>query len=155
MKYFSAICFLLVSLLSFNNAYCSINKWVDDSGQVHYSDQPPPEDTESTSLDSTVAAASGVAASDVNAPKSLAEREAELKKSKKAKTEAEQKASKQQTEADAKQKYCLDLRSSLKGLEESPRIATYDANGEPSFLNDAERQQRIQETFEGIEANCK
>ena len=152
MQHYLSACLILLSLFSFN-AHCAINKWVDDSGRVHYSDQQPPEDTQSTLL-GNAAAASGVAASDVSAPKSLVEREAEFKKARKAKFEAAQKAAKQQTDADAMQKYCVDTRNSLTNLEKSPRIATYDANGERSYLDEAARQQRIQEVREAIEANC-
>ena len=153
MNRYLSVCFLMISLFSFN-AYCAINKWVDDSGQVHYSDQAPPEDTQSTSIGSNSVAASAIAASDVSAPKSLAEREADLKKNRKTKAGAEQKAAKQQKEADARQKYCLDTRGTLKSLEESPRIVTYDADGNRSYLDGAARQQRIQETREAIDANC-
>ena len=150
-RYLSA-CLFLFSLSSFN-ALCAINKWVDDSGRVHYSDQQPPEDTQSTLLGNAVAA-SGIAASDVSAPKSWVEREVEFKKARKAKTEAAQKAAKQQVDADAKQKYCLDTRNSLTSMEKSPRVVTYNANGERTYLDDAARQQRIHEMREAIEANC-
>lgn len=153
MKPYLSALILLLNVASFN-AYCAINKWVDDSGQVHYSDLAPPDDTEATTLGRT-GAASGVAASDVPAPKTLAEREAELKKANKAKTEAAQQAAKKQEEADTKQKYCLDARNYLKSLEENQRITIYDANGEPSHLDDAARQQRIQETLDAINTNCK
>ena len=150
--YLSAIA-LLINLVSIN-AYCAINKWVDDSGRIHYSDQTPLDDTKTTLL-GRISAASGVAASEVSEPKSLAEREADFKKSNKAKAEIQQKSAQKQEEANAKQKYCLDVRSSLKSLEESPRLSTYDANGELSYLDDAARQQRIQEARTAMATNCK
>lgn len=156
---FSAYLLLpLLSLPSFNANSAAIHKWIDDSGRVHYSDQEAPQDTQSITLgnkplDNTTAA-SGIAASDVVAPKSLAEREMEFKKNKKAKMEAEEKAATQQKEADAKQKYCLEVRSSLKSMEDNPRIVTYDANGERSYLDDGARQLRIQEARAAIESNC-
>src|SRR5665647_720577 len=74
---------LFVILLS-TNALAAISKWVDSNGQVHYSDQPPPLDVRPKTLrpdaDTQDTASSGVAA-----PQTIAEREAELKKSQKAK----------------------------------------------------------------------
>ena len=154
----SAYLLLPLLLLSFN-ANSAIHKWTDDSGRVHYSDQEAPEDTQSTTLgnkpqDNTTAASGIAAASVVGAPKSLAEREMEFKKNKKAKMEAEEKAATQQKEADAKQKYCLEVRSSLKSMEDNPRIVTYDANGERSYLDDGARQLRMQEARAAIESTC-
>ena len=151
--YLSAVYVMLFGLFSLTGQ-CAIHKWVDDKGRVHYSDAAAPQDTISTSLRGASSAASGIAASEVVEPKTFAEREAEYKKSKKSKAESAQKAAKQKEQADAKQKYCLDTRSSLKTLEEGRRIATYDANGEPSYLDDASRQQRIDDAREAIESNC-
>ena len=147
---------LLLGLISFS-AFGAVTKWVDDSGQVHYTDQAPPPDVQ-TKLLGVVAAssvpASSTSASGVTAPKSLAEREAEFKKAKKMKAENAQKIAKQKEEADAKQKYCEDARINLKSLEDGVRISTYDANGERTLLDDAARQQRIEETRKGILTNC-
>lgn len=146
---------LLLNLFS-PNAYSAINKWVDDSGRIHYSDQAPPENTESTVLVSDVAASDVVAStSNPSATKTLAERAADFKKSRKAKAEAEQAAAKSQEEADAKQKYCLAVRNSLKALEEGSRVASYDADGEVVYLDDSARQKQIQEAHEAIATKCK
>lgn len=158
MRYELAIYLLLLGLASFN-AYSAVNKWVDDKGQVHYSDQAPPTDTRAVavinlSTSSEVAPASGVAASGVSTPKSLSEREAEYKKAQKAKVEAESKAAKQKEADIAKQKYCEELRSSLRSLQDSSRIAAYDANGERYFLDDAARQQRMESSRQSLQTNC-
>ncbi len=145
------ICLLLFGLLSFN-AHGEVKRWVDDNGRVHYSDQPPPANTKVTPLITTATPAT--AASGVSAPKSLAERDAEYKKAQKAKEVATQKTAQQQEQALAKQKFCADTRTNLTILENSPRIMTYDANGERSFLDDAARQQRIEEARKSIGTNC-
>ena len=33
---------LILLMLASTNTFAAISKWVDDQGQVHYSDQPPP-----------------------------------------------------------------------------------------------------------------
>ena len=151
MEYRLPVCLLLFGLLSFN-AHGEVNKWVDDNNRVHYSDQPPPANTQVTPLITTATPAT--AASAVSAPKSLAERDAEYKKAQKAKEEAAQKTAKQQEEARTRQKFCADTRISLKSLEEGARISTYDAKGERTFLDDAARQQRIEEARKSISTTC-
>ena len=148
MQYRLPICLLLFGLLSLN-AHSEVNKWVGDGNQVHYSDQPPPAKTKVTPL-----GIAGPPATAVAAPKSLAEREAEFKKARKAKEETTQKAAKQQEQAQAKQKYCEDTRTNLTALEDSPRVMTYGADGERSFLDDAARQQRIEEARKAIGTDC-
>ena len=145
------ICLLLFGLVSVN-AHGDVNKWVDDNNQTHYSDQPPPSNTKVTPLITTTTPAT--AASPVSAPKSLAERDAEYKKAQKAKEEAAQKTAKQQEEARTRQKFCADTRANLKILEDNQRIMAFDANGERSYLDDAARQQRIEEARKAISTNC-
>ena len=43
--------FLIVLLiLCTNNTFAALNKWVDEKGKVHYSDQPPPVNVQKTTL---------------------------------------------------------------------------------------------------------
>lgn len=139
---------LLIILFSFN-AHGDVKKWVDDNNQVHYSDQPVPANVKAAPL--KIPAAS---ASDTPAQKTVAEREADYRKAQKAKEETGKKEAKSQEEARAKQKYCEDARNSLKTLESGSRISTYDSKGELSYMDDAARKQRMEETRKGISANC-
>ena len=143
------------------NAQAEVNKWVDESGRVHYSDQPPPASANVKKLgpaaktrDSTE---SGDAAeSDNNGePKSIAEREAELRKKQKAEKEAAAKAAKEQANKQANQDNCNQAKLSLKTLQSGIRIKELDANGEQVYIDDEERQQRIAKTQEDIEKLCK
>ena len=84
---------LILLMLAGTNAYAGINKWVDADGKVHYSDQPPPVNVKSQqTLRATSDAVAAAPASAPAAPKSIAEREAELKKAQQAKKEAADKA---------------------------------------------------------------
>ena len=148
MKCCPSIYLLLFSLFSFN-ALGEVNKWVDDNNQTHYSDQSAPANVKATPLNIPA-----VSASDIPAQQTVAEREADYRKVQKVKGEAEKKEAKTQEDARAKQKYCEDARSSLKTLENTTRISTYDSKGERSYLDDAARNQRIEEARKGISANC-
>lgn len=43
--------YLVILLVLFTgNAFAVLNKWVDEKGNVHYSDQPPPANVKKTTL---------------------------------------------------------------------------------------------------------
>ncbi len=149
MKHYFVI--VVLSLLSLN-ANAALNKWVDADGKVHYSDTPPPEVSAQT-----VRNISGKGQADAPAsysPKSYAEREAEMKKSKQAKDEASQKQAQKDADAEAKKNNCAAARENARILEESPRLVTYDANGERSFIDDSTRAQRLEDARKTISSNC-
>ena len=160
MKRYLPICLLLLSL-SANGEITKwvdadgkehvsgmLRKWVDADGKVHYSDEPPPTNVKAKTL-TTPSAASGVPAQ-----KTYVEREAEWKKSQKAREDAAQKSAQQQEEALSKQKYCVDLRANLIAMEKSPSIATYNDKGERGIMDDATRQKKIEEVRKQISSNC-
>jgi hypothetical protein len=156
MKYFVAI---LLALASFNT-YAGLTKWVDSQGVVHYTDGPAPANVKSESVRTTTsstapaapAAASAPAAP--AAPKNIFERAAEMKKEQKAKDEAAQKAAQEQEQTNAKLKNCESARAQLQSLQNAPRVTVYNEKGEPSYLDDAARQQRINEAQDAISKSC-
>ncbi len=140
------------------NVYAGINKWVDENNQIHYSDQPAPANVKATPLNTPVESASAAptaSASEVAAPKTLAEREADFRKAQKAKEEQEKKEAKQKEQDQTRQRYCEDARSNLLTLENSRRISTYDSKGELVYMDDATRNQRMEEARQGISKHCK
>lgn len=150
MKYCLAIFLLLTSF----SAQAALHKWVDAQGHVHYSDTAAPPDVKSQTLREAAPAQSLSSSSAVATPKTLAEREADKKRAEKEKGDAQQKAAKQQEEAANKQKNCENARSYLATLENTPRLVTYDAQGERSFMDDDTRQQRIEEARKTISSTC-
>lgn len=146
--FFATIALLLICL----NAQAGLNKWVDSEGKVHYSDSAPPEVTPQT-----VRNISGKGQAEAPAsysPKSYAEREAEMRKSKQEKQENSAKQTQESEQAEAKQHNCIAAKENLRTLEESSRIVTYDANGERTYLDDAAREQRIADARKSISSNC-
>ncbi len=135
-----------------SNALAALNKWVDAEGKVHYSDTPPPEVPTQTVRDVT-----GKGSNDASpgyTPKSLSEREAEMKKAKQSKDEAAQKKAQQDAEAENKKRNCAAARENLRVLESGTRIVTYDANSERSFMDDDARAQRMVEARKEVNASC-
>jgi len=147
-RYFTII---TLALMSFN-VHAELNKWVDADGKVHYSDTPPPEVT--TQSVRNIAGKDQANAPASYSPKSLAEREAEMKKSKQSKEEASKKKAEDDARADAKRRNCEGARENAKSLEAGGRIYSYDEKGERSYLDDSARAQRLEEARKVISANC-
>lgn len=152
---------LILLMLASTTAFAALSKWVDADGKVHYSDQPPPANVKVKTLRVTSEAAvpmsaSGVAAASAPvAPKTIAEREAELKKAQQAKKEAADKAAQEQARIDAEKADCDAAQMNLRALQEGMRMVEIDANGERSYMDDAQRRQRIEKTQQDIKAYCK
>jgi hypothetical protein len=163
MKYSILVILMLFCLNAFAEAY----KWVDESGRVHYSDQPPTTSTNSKVIGPTpktkgsaetggnTEPSSTAESSESGEPKTTAEREAELKKKQKAGKEAAEKADKDLASKNANQENCDRAQLSLKGLQSGMRIKTLDASGQQTYLDDEQRQQRIERTQKDIEKLCK
>jgi hypothetical protein len=149
MKLYLFICILLASF----NASAALNKWVDADGKVHYSDSRP-EDVKVQTLRTSVAPDSAASASSAYAPKTLAEREVEWKKSQNEKVEADKKAAIDKENVAIKQKNCSGARSNLAALENSQRMVTYNEKGEKSFLDESARQQQKEEARKAISSYC-
>ena len=154
MKYCVAV---LLALVSFNT-YADLNKWVDANGKVHYSDGPPPDDVKAETLHISASPntpqSPAAAASAPSAPKTIYEKEAELKKERKAKDEAAQKAAKEEEHAKAKQQACEQSRIQLSTLQNAPRVTVYNAQGERSFMDDATRQKSEAEAQASVSKYC-
>jgi len=152
----------ILLMLSSAHAVADLSKWVDENGKVHYSDQPPPANVKAKTLRSTpdtppsLTSASGVAASSAPpAVKTIAEREAELKKAQKAKKDAADKAAQEQAVIEENKTNCEASRQNLRTLQEGMRIVEISANGERSYISDEQRQQRIAKAQQDISSYCK
>ncbi len=144
--------FLLIFLiLAGTNAFAEVNKWVDDQGRVHYSDQAPPPEVQAAALRSAsegAGSASGVAPTYV-------QQEAALKRTQQAQQmDAAQAAAKQAT-ADAMKANCEAAQQNLRSLQSGARMMDINASGERYFIDDAERQKRIEKVQQDIGNLCK
>ncbi|MFA6120798.1 MAG: DUF4124 domain-containing protein [Sideroxydans sp.] len=140
-----------LALLSLN-AQAGLNKWVDAQGNVHYSDTPP-QNVKTQSVPN-IAGTGQAAAPATYSSKSYVEREADLKKSKQEKSEAGEKKAQQEAQAEEKKRNCDAAQQNLRVLEEGTRIVTYDANGEKTYLDDAAREQRLNDARKAVSNHC-
>lgn len=143
--------FIVLTLFS-SSACAEVNKWTDEKGVVHYSDTRP-SGVQTDSVRNFSGKEAGAAAT-TTAPKTWTEREAELKKSQLQKKEADEKQAKKRAAQAERLRNCANAQESLRTLESGSRIATYDANGEKVYLDDATRELRIQAARQAVQANC-
>ena len=144
---------VVVLALASLNAHAGLQKWVDENGEVHYSDTRPNDVTETQNVRNVTGKDAA------NAPggftsKSLAEREADYKKSRQEKQDAADKLKEQQTRDEAKKNNCAAARENERTLQDSPRITTYDEKGEKSYMDDAARTRKLEETRKIISETC-
>ncbi len=140
---------LLPALIATGQAAAEMYKWVDENGQVHYSQLPPP----------------GAKAETVKPPPKVDTEQAvdELKAREKGfderrKAEAKQAETtvKKEEEAAAKQKNCEIAKRNLEGMEAAPQKSfKTDANGNRVRLTEEERQKEIAEMQKIIARDCK
>lgn len=150
MKQLLSIFLLFVSI----DASAALNKWIDADGKVHYSDTVP-TDVTAKKIKNSAAPDPVSSSSSVAAPKSLAEQDADWKKSMKSKEEAAQKDKMEKDAAAIKLKNCENARRNQASYENSPLIVNYDSKGARSFLDDAGRKQQIDEAKKAVATYCK
>jgi hypothetical protein len=146
---------LTLLILATANSFAAVSKWVDSQGQVHYSDELPPAEVKAETLHSTSEIEGTAATKTPAAPKTIAEREAELKKAQQAKKEAADKAAQKQAVDDVSKADCANAQQNLRTLQDGIRMVEIDAKGERSFVDDQQRQQRITKAQHDISILCK
>jgi hypothetical protein len=146
--------FLLVLLmLASASAFAGLNKWVDADGKVHYSDQPPPPNVKAQTL-RTAKPEAAAPASAPAAPKTVAEREAELRRAQQEKLEAGEKTAQEQARLEEQKANCETARRNLRSLQQGLRMMEVNEQGERVFVEDEQRQQRIEKAQQYINDHC-
>ncbi|HTT07476.1 MAG TPA: DUF4124 domain-containing protein [Gammaproteobacteria bacterium] len=139
----------LLALICVGQATAEMYKWVDENGQVQYSQSPPP---------------GGKAETVEPPPKVDTEQAVEELKAKekgfddrrKAEAKAAETDAKKEQDAAAKQKNCEAAKSNLEGMEAAPQKSfKTDAAGNRVRLTDDERQKTIADMKKIIARDCK
>jgi hypothetical protein len=146
------ISIFIFGLFSFSS-HAALIKWTDAAGVVHYSDTLPPDVKKTETIRSKLGKGQAGAPAAYSS-KSVSEREAEIKKSKLEKSESSEKQAQKDAESEAKRNNCVAAQQNLRAMEEGSRIFTYDANGEKVFIDDATREQRMNDARKTISLNC-
>lgn len=135
-----------------------IYTWRDASGQVHFSDTPPPSQGASVYKHTTPAPTKPAETEKVtegSKPAAPSDPDAAFRQRRKEAAEAQAKADKERQEAEARQKNCESLRSQLVGLRSGQRLARYNSAGEREVMDDATREAEIARAEKALESGCK
>ncbi len=147
---------LVFCALFLSNAHAGTYRWVDEKGNVYYSDQAPGADAKEVSV---VKGPRGTApASRSAAPskqKSYVEMEAEFKKRRVEATEADAKNQKELAEAAEMRKNCETAQGQLKLYERGGRIVQTGPDGEQHFLDENGIAQGLAGAKKNAAAWCK
>lgn len=139
-------------------------KWTDESGKIHYTDQPPPSAAKkSETIKAPKHAAPPPAAAPADAsgkppatgPKSVTDQEMEFRKRRLQQAEGEAKAQKDAQAAEEKKRNCQRSQEQVLAFERGGRVSRYGPNGEQVFLNDQEIQTELVNARKAADSWCK
>ena len=139
----------LVVLLLSPGVHAQLYKWTDANGKVHYSDQAPPTDSKSQKIIAPAPSA------DPTAIKSLAARQAELRRAQASETEKAAKAEQAAAEEKKRQEACNQARGRLKLIQGGGRVYRFDDKGEKNFVDETGRLKAQQEAEQEVAQLCK
>jgi hypothetical protein len=141
-------------------------KWRDESGRVHYSDQPPPKSVPPAevrqlglSKDPAVVGPAGVAPVGSKSPEpgkatTWQDRALELRKREAAREAKAREEESRKEQLAAQSRLCEALRGEERSLESGLRIARVNREGEPVVLDDEERGARLKAVQHDLKAHC-
>jgi len=144
--------FACVALLAATTAGAQIYECTDAQGNKEFAQVCPPGTVQQTQKSS--AGVTSSTSSPASAPKSIAEQEAEFRKRALEKKEAEAKAAKDAADAKRAEDECNKARANLEALETGQRITIPGANGERTYLEDADRPAQIASAKEAVDSWC-
>ena len=141
---------LLIMLLLISGNSFAVNKWVDEHGQTHYTDQAPPPHTR---ISTELTEHAPIATSAV--PASNAKANIDPKERAKNKQLADDKLGLEETRKKEKAANCVTSQQNLSNLKEGVRITTIDPKtGERSYMEDQERATKISQYQEDVKKYC-
>jgi len=139
-------------------------QWRDPHGRMVFSDQPPPPGTPADRIlrsPPPAPAAQASATTPVTAAKpehpAIPSYKDRLLANEKQRAEQQENAKKRlqaERENTERAHYCQELKAERVTLASGARIATVDANGQRSFVDDAQRQQRLERNAQAISETC-
>ena len=132
----ASLCFFLQT-----PSYAGVYKWVDQDGQVHYSDQPINPDAEKVSIrknDTTKPRA--IKKDEKNADENTEGGDKLEDKNNEAKAEKPEKPAVSKKE---KRRLCNEAKTDIASITSRGRTRELNAKGEYSYLSEKQRQQRL------------
>jgi len=142
---------ILIALLLFaTTSLAQVYKWVDEDGQIHFSQFPPNEAEQTEQVDINV----GTSASTEEAKKRLQEQRERLLKDSIERGLSEEERMRAMADAEDQQKRCEQAREQLTTLQTGGRVFTSNEAGERNYLDEKKRQDMIKKTQARIKEVC-
>lgn len=144
---------LSVFLLCTAAAHAELYKWVDEQGNIHYSDQPAGGKAKSESklnIPNQPASATGT-----DAPKTWQDKELDYKKRQASTAEAEAKKQKEAQEAKTARDNCNQAKGNLSQLQSIAPAYTFDEKTGRNYLNAEQRADAIDKARKSVADWCK
>ncbi len=140
---------LILLIFTAGNVHATATKWIDEQGNVHYSDMRPPTTAKSQQILNTPeqaeTAASSVPTTDKATVKDAASKKAAAEKEKQ---EAELKA--------LNKTNCAAAKQNLANLKDGMRIAVIDpTSGERAYMDDEQRAKNVEQAQQQITKFCQ
>jgi len=140
---------LLALCLSPMSGFAQMYKWVDEEGNTHYSQQPPPEGI-------TVETVQPPPRVDTeNAVKGLSEQQEKLQKLDEERNKQREEQAKLDEQAALKEKNCRISQDRLNNLLNTGTVRAIDEEGNMTRTTADEHQARIDEVKEKVKKYCK
>jgi hypothetical protein len=142
-------------------AQAQMYRWVDSAGRVQYSDRPPAAGTKAEQVTKSNVSAVGSQSTSVSGSakeggaKTPADLEADFRKRQVDRAEAEKKQQQAAAEQKQNKESCDAARRNLAALQSGQRMARYDAKGEISYMEDADRAREMARAQKQVQDYCK
>lgn len=143
---------LFILALVWTAASAQVYTWRDASGNIHYSDTPPP------GVDAKKmrpGAQPGATPSGGAPVRSTAEQDMEFRKRQTEADKARSKAEQDKGDAEDGKRNCEDARKHLNALESGQRMSRLNEAGESIPLDDEMRAQEIEKARKSVQSWCK
>jgi hypothetical protein len=144
--------FLFSLLLVTAPTAAEIYKWVDEEGNVHYSQQRPPADAQPRSTETLKVNSGSASEADLKNLQRDIERSNKIFEDRAQKKEEQEQAA---AEQDIRKQNCDKVRLNLQKLQEAQRIYHTDEQGNRTRIGEEQRQADIKRAQEQVEEWCK
>lgn len=151
-----SLCLILMTLLAFTaNADSEIYKWVDEQGNVHYSDYPPPATREAEVVEATPGPSEDeIERAQQELDTLLAKQEESSALREQESLERQRQKAKAMEVAVEKKRVCILAQQNLHALLMRRPVYYIDEKGERVYLDDQTHKAEIERMGELIEENC-
>lgn len=134
-----------------------VYRWVDADGNVHYSDQPPPDTA--TPREEVQVQGELPPERRAEAARRLDEQQRQLEAGRSRRSQSQQETAQQAAEAQgreaARQRLCAEARTNLSRLIEVGPVFTVNDSGEREYLEDDRRQAEIARYRQVVDQACQ